>query len=158
MPKKKYIVSLTASERTILEQLTKKGKTTAYKMNHARILLKADINQEGGGWTDSQISESLNIGHATIERVRQRFVEEGISSALNRREQKNRRRRIIDGEKEAYLIAIACSQTPTGKSNWTLKMLADKMVELNYLEQVSTETIRQTLKKTNLNLGSMNLG
>jgi transposase len=108
MPKKKYIVSLTASERTILEQLTKKGKTTAYKMNHARILLKADINQEGGGgWTDSQISESLNIGHATIKRVRQRFVEQRISSALNRREQKNRRRRIIDGEKEAYLIAIA---------------------------------------------------
>ena len=158
MPKKKYIVSLTASERTILEQLTKKGKTAAYKMNHARILLKADINQEGGGWTDSKISESLNIGHATIERVRQRFVEEGIESALNRREQKNRRRKIIDGEKEAYLIAIACSQTPTGKSNWTLKMLADKMVELNYVEQVSTETIRQTLKKMNSSLGSMNPG
>jgi transposase len=127
-------------------------------MNHARILLKADINQEKGGWTDNKISELLNIGHATIERVRQRFVEEGIESALDRREQKNRRRKIIDGEKEAYLIAIACSQTPKGKSNWTLKMLADRMVELNYVEQVSTETIRQTLKKTNSSLGSMNLG
>ena len=81
MPKKKYIVSLTAPERNSLEQLTKKGKTAAYKMNHARILLKADINQEGGGWTDSQISESLNIAHATIERIRQRFVEFGIESA-----------------------------------------------------------------------------
>ncbi len=99
-------------------------------------------------------------------RVRQRFVEEGIESALNRREQKNRRRRIIDGEKEAYLIAIskrsakrgACSETPAGKSNWTLRMLADKMVEFKYVEQVSTETIRQTLKKTNLSLGSMNPG
>ena len=149
MPKKKYIVSLTSSERDFLEQLTKKGKIAVYKMNHARVLLKADINQEGGGWTDSRISESLDIGHATIERVRQRFVEEGVESALNRREQQKRRQKIIDGEKEAYLIAIACSETPAGKSNWTLQMLADKMVELNYVEQVSTETIRQSLKKTN---------
>ena len=144
MPKKKYIVSLTLSERDYLEQLTKKGKTAAYKMNHARILLKADINQEGGGWIDRNISDSLDIGHATIERVRQRFVEEGIEAALNRREQKKRRQKIIDGEKEAYLIAIACNESPTGKSNWTLQMLADKMVELNYVEQVSTETIRQS--------------
>lgn len=158
MPKKKYIVSLTSSERDYLEQLTKKGKIAAYKMNHARILLKADINQEGGGWIDRKISESLDIGHATIERVRQRLVEEGMEAALNRREQKKRRPKIIDGEKEAYLIVIACSKTPTGKGNWTLQMLADKMVELKYVEQVSTETIRQSLKKTNLNLGSMNLG
>lgn len=149
MPKKKYIVSLTKSERDELEQLTKKGKIAAYKMNHARILLQADINQEGGGWIDREISEALDIGHATIERVRQRLVEEGLEAALNRREQKKRRQKIIDGEKEAYLIALACSETPTGKSNWTLQMLADKMVELNYVEKVSTETIRQSLKKTN---------
>ncbi len=149
MPSKKYIVDLSSSERNYLEEITNKGKTAAYKMNHARILLKADINQEEGGWTDSKISEALNIGHATIERVRKRFVEEGIESALNRRKQKNRRSRIIDGEKEAYLIAIACSQTPVGKSHWTLQMLADKMVELKVVEKVSTETIRQTLKKTN---------
>lgn len=158
MPKKKYIIALTPSERSTLEQLTRKGKTAAYKINHARILLKADINQEGGGWRDSQISEALNIGHATIERVRQRFVEEGLEAALNRRKQKNRRRKIIDGAKEAYLIALACSEVPRGKSHWTLQMLADKMVELNRVEQVSTETIRQTLKKTNLNLGSRNPG
>lgn len=149
MPKKKYIVSLTKWERDELEQLTKKGKIAAYKMNHARILLQADINQEGGGWIDREISEALDIGHATIERVRQRLVEEGLEAALNRREQKKRRQKIIDGEKEAYLIALACSETPTGKSNWTLQMLADKMVELNYVEKVSTETIRQSLKKTN---------
>lgn len=148
MPKKKYIVDLSPSERDYLEEITNKGKTAAYKMNHARILLKADINQEGGGWTDSKISEALNIGHATIERVRKRFVEEGMESALNRREQKKRRQRIIDGEKEAYLIAIACSETPLGKSHWTLQMLADKMVELKVVEKVSTETIRQTFKKT----------
>jgi len=149
IPSKKYIVDLSPSERNYLEEITNKGKTAAYKMNHARILLKADINQEEGGWTDSKISEALNIGHATIERVRKRFVEEGIESALNRREQKKHRPRIIDGEKEAYLIAIYCSETPLGKSHWTLQMLVDKMVELKVVEQVSTETIRQTLKKTN---------
>jgi transposase len=149
MPKKKYIVDLTESERAELEQLTKKGKIAAYKMNHARILLLADINQEEGGWTDLKISEALNISQATIERVRQRFVESGIESALTRREQKNRRSKIIDGEKEAYLIAIACSETPMGQAKWTLQMLADKMVELEYVEKVSRETIRQTLKKTN---------
>jgi transposase len=149
MPKKKYIVALNSSERTELEGLVKKGKIAAYKMNHARILLLADINQNKGGWKDAQISESLNISHATIERVRQRFVEEGMELALNRREQKNRRPKVIDGEKEAYLIALACSETPTGHAKWTLQMLADKMVELKYVEKVSTETIRQTLKKTN---------
>jgi transposase len=123
MPKKKYIVSLTPSEKDFLSQITKKGKIAAYKMNHARILLQADTNQKEGGWIDSQISKSLNIGHATIERVRQRFVEEGIESALNRRKQKNRRQKIVDGEQEAYLIAIACSETPAGKSSWTLQML-----------------------------------
>ena len=149
MPKKKYIVDLTNSEKEELEQLTNKGKIAAYKMNHARILLLADINQQGGGWTDIQISEALNIGQATIERVRKRFVEEGMESAIGRREQKNRRSKIIDGEKEAYLIAIACSETPTGQAKWTLQMLSDKMVELQYVEKVSRETIRKTLKKMN---------
>lgn len=148
MPKKKYIVALTDLEREDLLKLAKKGKTAAYKINHALILLKADINQEGGGWTDKQISEALNTSHATIERVRKRFVEESLESALKRREQKKHRSRILDGEKEAYLIAISCSEAPQGKSHWTLQMLADKMVELNYVEKVSTETIRQTLKKT----------
>ena len=149
MPEKKYIVDLTESERSQLEQLTNKGKIAAYKMNHARILLLADINQEQGGWTDIKINEALNISQATIERVRKKFVEEGIESALTRKKQKNRRPKIIDGEKEAYLIAIACSETPTGEAKWTLQMLADKMVELKYVEKVSRETIRQTLKKMN---------
>jgi transposase len=149
MPKKKYIVDLTDSERTELEQLTKKGKIAAYKMNHARILLLADINQQEGGWTDLKISEALNLGQATIERVRQRFVESGIESALSRKKQPNRRVKILDGEKEAYLISIACSETPMGKAKWTLQMLADKMIELQYVENISRETIRKTLKKTN---------
>ena len=92
MPQKKYIVDLTDSERTDLEELTKKGKIAAYKMNHARILLLSDINQEGGGWTDLKISQALNVGQATVERVRQRFVEEGLESALSRKKQENRTR------------------------------------------------------------------
>ena len=149
MPQKKYIVDLTDSERADLEQLTKKGKIAAYKMNQARILLLADINQQRDGWTDLKISEALNVGQATVERVRQRFVCEGIESALSRKKQQNRRAKIIDGEKEAYLIALACSETPIGQAKWTLQMLADKMIELQYVEKVSRETIRKALKKTN---------
>jgi hypothetical protein len=153
MGKKKYIVALTATERSELERLTKTGKTAAYKINHARILLKADSNQAEGEWTDAEISEALNISIATIERVRKRCVLNGIESALNRQEQVNRRKRIIDGSPEARLIAITCSEVPTGKSKWTLQMLADKMVELNYVESISRESVRQTLKKMNLSLG-----
>ncbi|BAG01203.1 transposase [Microcystis aeruginosa NIES-843] len=102
-----------------------------------------------GGWTDSKISEALNVAQATIERVRQRFVESGIESSLTRKKQEHRRAKIIDGEKEADLIAIACSETPTGRAKWTLQMLADKMVELEYVEKISRETIRKTLKKMN---------
>jgi transposase len=155
---KKYIVALTAEERSELEKLTRTGKTAAYKINHARVLLKADRNQAGGEWKDREISEALNISIATIERIRERAVLEGITVAVNRKEQIRRRARIIDGEQEAHLIAIACSQAPIGKSNWTLQMLADKMVELNYVEQVSTETVRQALKKTSSSRGGMNHG
>jgi transposase len=153
MAKKKYIISLTAQERSDLEKLTKTGRTAAYKINHARILLKADSNQAGGEWIDREISKALNISVATIERVRERCVLEGIEAALNRREQSNRRKKIIDGSQEARLIAIACSEIPTGKNKWTLQMLADKMVELNYVEQVSRESIRQVLKKTKSSRG-----
>lgn len=153
MAKKKYIISLTAQERSDLEKLTKTGRTAAYKINHARILLKADSNQAGGEWIDREISKALNISVATIERVRERCVLEGIEAALNRREQSNRRKKIIDGSQEARLIAIACSEIPTGKNKWTLQMLADKMVELNYVKQVSRESIRQVLKKTKSSRG-----
>ena len=148
MPKKKYIVALTSEEREYLEQLVKKGKTAAYKMNHARILLKADINQKGGGWQDQDICQALDISLSTISRVRKRLVEEGLESALARKPQQNRRPKSLDGEKEAYLIALACSEAPAGQARWTLRLLADKMVELGYVEKVSHETIRQTLKKT----------
>ena len=153
MPKKKYIVTLMEEERVSLEELVNKGKHPAYKVNHARILLLADTNQLGGGWKDQDISEALKISVATIERVRQRLVEQGLEAALNRKQQQNRRQRLLDGEKEAHLIALTCSSPPHGQGRWTMKMLAEKMVQLGHVESISPETVRQTLKKTNSSLG-----
>lgn len=150
---KKYVVTLTPTEREYLQQLTSKGKNPVYKVNHARILLKADTSQAEGGWTDSAITSALDISVSTIERVRRRFVEEGIEEALGRHEPKVRKARRLDGEQEAYLIALACSEPPKGQGRWTLRMLSDYMVDWGYVEAVSHETVRQTLKKTNLSLG-----
>ena len=153
MPKKKYIVTLTDEERTVLEELVNKGKNPAYKVNHARILLLADTNESGGGWKDGDISQALKISVATIERVRQRLVEQGVEAALNRKEQQNRKQRLLDGAKEAHLIALTCSSPPEGQGQWTMKMLAERMVQLGHVESISAETVRQTLKKTNSSLG-----
>lgn len=153
MPKKKYIVTLSADERKQLEQLTKTGKAPAYKINHARILLKADTNQAGGGWTDTTISQALDLSVSTIERVRQRFVEQSLEQALGRKPQQRRKARLLDGEQEAQLIALACSNPPEGQARWSLRLLAERMVSLDYVETISYETVRQTLKKTNLSLG-----
>ena len=148
MARKKYIVGLTAAERQELEKLTTKGIAPAYKVNHARILLKADVNQEGGSWTDECISQALDISVATIERVRQRFVETSLETALSRQVQQQRQPRRLDGEQEAHLIALTCSEPPEGHARWSLRLLAERMVELEYVESVSYETVRQTLKKT----------
>ncbi len=153
MPKKKYIVTLTDQERSSLEDLTKKGKSPAYKVNHARILLLADTNRSGGGWKDQDISQALKISVATIERVRQRLVEQGLEAALGRKTAQNQKPRRLDGKQEAYLIAMTCSSPPNGQGRWTLRMLAEQMVELGYVEALSHETVRQTLKKTKSSLG-----
>jgi transposase len=158
MPAKRYIVSLSDEERQTLEELTTKGKAAARKINHARILLKADINQPDGGWTDQGISKALNISTRTIERVRQRFVEQGLENALIPRPKTSLKLRKIDGETEAHLVAIACSQAPTGYNRWTLRLLADQMVVMGYVENISHESVRQVLKKTRLSLGYKNLG
>jgi len=145
---KKYIVRLSSEERKQLEELVHKGKAAAYKRTHAQILLHADIGEEGSsGWKDSQISEALGVTTRTVERVRQRLVEHGIEAALNRAKQKNRRRK-LDGEQEAKLLALACSTPPEGNARWTLNLLADRMVELKYVDDISHETVRKTLKKT----------
>jgi transposase len=158
MPAKRYLISLSDEERQTLEQLTTKGKASARKINHARILLKANLNQEDRGWSDQAISQALNISTRTIERVRQRFVQEGLENALIPRPKTSLKLRKIDGEIEAHLVAIACSQAPTGYNRWTLRLLADQMVVMGYVENISHESVRQVLKKMRLSLGYKNLG
>lgn len=148
MPSKRYIVSLTPEERQMLEKLISIGRNSARKINHGRILLLANINQAEGSSTDEQISQSLKISIRTIERVRQRFVCEGLENALNRRPKSFVKLKKIDGETEAHLIALACSQAPMGYKSWTLRLLAEQMVVLEYLESISHESVRQVLKKT----------
>lgn len=154
---KKYIVTLSEEERQYLEQFTSTGKHAAYQINHARILLKADCNQPNGSWRDADIKAAFETSIRTIERVRQRCVEEGIEAALKCRPGAGRNRK-LDGDVEAHLIALRCSDAPTGRGHWTLRLLAKRMVELNYVEQISHESVRQVLKKTNCNLGSRSAG
>ena len=146
---KKYIVKLSEQEREELQGLISTGKSSARKVMHARILLKADESEEGPGWKDEQIREAVEVSISTIERVRRQFVEEGTDAALSRRPGSGYREPKIDGEKEAHLIALACSKAPSGQGKWTLRLLAEKMVELEYIDEVSHETVRRTLKKTN---------
>lgn len=145
---KKYIVTLTDPERADLHKLISSGKGAARRLAHARILLKADQ-----GLTDQTIAREVEVGSATIERVRRRFVEQSLEAALDPRRPDNLREHKIDGEVEAHLIALACGAPPSGRARWTLRLLADKLVELEYLPTVSHETVRQSLKQTSLRPG-----
>lgn len=127
--------------------------SVARKLTHARILLLADEHSADGGQTDESIAKVLHVGHVTVARVRCRFVEEGFEAALQRRVQRNRRARKLDGDGEAFLVATACSEAPEGRTAWTLKLLADRLVACEIVESISTETVRKTLKKTNSSLG-----
>jgi transposase len=147
---KKYRVTLTAEERQNLHQLIAAGKAAAKKLAHARILLKADAAPGGPAWSDQRIAEALDLSIATVERVRQRFVEQGLEAALGRKPQdRPSRLRTLDGRAEAHLIALACSAPPEGRTVWTMQLLADKLVELEVVDSISDETVRRTLKKTN---------
>jgi transposase len=150
---KKYIVKLSEEEREALRKLMTQGQAPARKVAHARILLKADSGQGGPAWSDQEISGALEVGTATIERVRQRFVEEGLQAALRRRKPRRLYPRKLDGEQEAYVIALTCSKAEEGRDHWTLQMLADKLVELELVESIARETVRQVLKKTNSSRG-----
>jgi len=147
--KKKYIVTLTQEERGMLQEMLSRGKAAARKLTHARILLKADVAAGGPGWNDESIAEALEVGRATVERVRKEFVEEGLEAALDRRKPRRQYRRKLDGDGEAHLVALACQKPPEGRSRWTLRLLADRMVQLEYVDQISYQTVRRTLKKTN---------
>ena len=144
---KKFVVRLSVEERHQLESLVAKGKGAARKLTRARILLKADCSELGSAWSDEQISDALDLGPITVHRVRRSFVEGGLEGVLVRRSLP-RRRRMLDGEQEAHLIALACGSPPVGRRRWTLRLLADRMVELGHVGQVSHETIRRMLKKT----------
>jgi hypothetical protein len=147
---KKHIVRLSKEEREKLKKLITSGRGPARMFTRVRILLKADQSKEGPGWPDEKISEAFDITIQTVERVRKQLVEEGFEAVLSRREYKQKvSRKKIDGELEARLIALSCSEPPEGRARWTLRLLADKAVELGYIETISHEAIRQTLKKTN---------
>ena len=155
---KKYIVKLTQEERADLQKLMSQGEAPARQLTHARILLKADSSETGPGWSDPAISQALEVRTATNERVRQRFVEEGLQAAHRRRRPRTPRLRKLDGEQEAHLSALVCSPAEEGQEHWTLQLLADKLVELHIVESISRETIRQVLKKTNSSPGAKRSG
>ena len=145
---KKYIIRLSADERQMLSKLACSGKAAARKITRARVLLKADAGECGPGWTDQRIAEALDVGVRMIENVRRRCVEEGPSAALGRAWPDRPAQRKLDGAGEARLVAIACSKPPTGRSRWTMQLLADELVVLHVADAISDETVRRMLKKT----------
>jgi len=150
---KKYHVRLSADERTVLKDLIAAGKAAARAQAHARILLKVDAGPEGPAWTDEAIVAALEVSVRTVERVREAWVLEGLEAALYPKPARAHRPRRLDGAQEAHLIALACTKPPQGKKRWTLRLLADKLVELEVVAGIAPETVRQTLKKTSSSRG-----
>ncbi len=151
---KKYVVTLTAEERVELTRLLTAGRTAAQKLAHARILLKADAAPDGPAWTDDRIAEAVEVSTDTVARVRQRFVEQSLGAALDRK--KADRPPVppkLDGRAEARLVTLACSSPPDGRKRWTMQLLADKLVELEVVDAVSDETVRRALQKTRSSRG-----
>jgi transposase len=153
MPAKKYKVTLPDDERQGLTTLVSKGKAAARKITRARILLLADESEAGPAWSDDRIVEALGISRRTVERTREKWVESGLEAALNHKRTPRPQSKRLDGEAEARLVQLACTEAPDGRERWTMQMLADKLVELEIVETVSDETVRTTLKKTNSNPG-----
>jgi len=149
----KYVVELTSEERGLIKQMLSKGKAAAYKQRHGRILLLTDQGPHGGKkMSDTAIAQVLDCGQATVERIRKSFVLEDFEVALGRKNRTNYPRK-IDGKAEAHLIALTCSKAPDGYDRWTLRLLADKLVELKIVDFCGKDTVHRTLKKTNLSLG-----
>jgi len=145
--RKIYRVTLAQAERKQLLELLRRGKSSAVKQAHARVLLQADESDQGLSRSDAEIHDALGVAVSTIERVRQRFAEEGLEAALERRRTTRQYERLLDGNAEAHLIALACSAPPEGHGQWSVRLLAEQMVVLEYCETVSRETVRRTLKK-----------
>lgn len=156
---KVYRVQLSSEEREQLQQLVKKGndpkgqRPSALKLTRARILLKADQAQDAPAYTDAEIAEALEVASKTVFNIRKKWLELGLEQALERRPQQNRRAPKLDGKAEAKLIACSCGPPPEGRSKWTLQLLSDKAVELELVDSICRETVRQTLKKTSSSRG-----
>jgi len=147
---KQHSIVLSREQRRELEALISTGQASARKLTHARILLKADGGPEGPRWSNRQIHEALEVGETTVRRVRHSFAQDGLEAALNRRPQPPRPQQCkLDGEQEAHLVALLCGPAPDGYERWSLRLVASKLVELELVESVSHETVRQVLKKTN---------
>jgi Homeodomain-like domain len=159
VPVKKYVVRLSAAEREQLDAMIRKGKSSAQRLMKARILLKADVSEGGEGWSDSQIVEALGTSATTVYRTRQQLVEESLEAVLSRKKPSRPSvLPIFDGEKEAKLIALACSEPPQGHTRWSLRLLETKVVELDIVERASDSTIGRVLKKTRSNRTSKHNG
>jgi transposase len=155
----KYVVRLSPGERAGLEEMLRKGKVGAQRRQHAQILLKVDEGELGPAWTNERTAEAVGVSTNTVVNVRRRLIEGGLEAAVKRKKQVRPSREVLlDGEKEARLIALACGKPPAGHARWTLKLLADKLVELQIVERVSLEVVRQSLKKTNCSLTGASTG
>ncbi len=146
--RKRYVVGLSEQERALLRTLIGQGTASARALTHARILLKANQGEAGPGWTDQMIAGALEVHPTTVARVRQVYVTAGLGAAVYRKLPEREYRRTLDGEQEARLVALACSAPPEGRTRWTLRLLADRLVELQVVDTISYETVRQALKQT----------
>ena len=150
---KRYPVLLTEAEREQVTRLLGAGTAPARQLTHARILLKADQGPGGPGWVDERIADAVEVSQPTVARVRRQYVEQGLVAALNRRAPRREYQRKLDGEQEARLVLLACSQPPAGEARWSLRLLADKLVELEVVDTVSYQTVQRALKKTKSSRG-----
>jgi hypothetical protein len=151
--RKRHSVVLSEAERARLHTMIGRGVAPASALTHARILLKANQGEAGPGWTDAAIAVAVEVNPATVARIRQRYVTAGLEAALHRKPPAREYHRRLDGQQEAHLVALACSPPPEGRKRWTLRLLADRLVELEVVESVSYETVRQTLKQTGSSRG-----
>lgn len=145
--KKKYIIRLSAQERQELTDLVRQGKVAAYRRTHAQILLLADESSHGPGLGDAEVADRGGVNERTVSRLRQRCVEQGLDAALERQARAREKTRVLDGDGEAQMVALMCSEPPPGQSRWTLKLLGSRLVELDIVDSISHETVRQVLKK-----------
>ena len=155
--KKLYVIRLTPEERQRLHALAHTGRVAAYKRRNAQLLLLADQSEDGPGLADREVAERVGVSRPTVENVRRRCVQEGLDRVLTRARRSRERSRVLDGEAEAHLLAIACSEAPEGRARWTLHLLADELQRRRIVASVSHETVRQVLKKRRQTLAAANV-